>query len=407
MPDFQPFAALRFAHGLYARLPDLVAPPCFDLDRKATQKLRESHPHHIYNLLFPGQTQTRRGLLEAWIEQGVLVSDENPALYVYRQEFELGEELHHRTGWFGAMSLAHSDPGDIFAHAHSNPEATEPLERQMRECSAHLETVTMLTADPQGRLAQLSSFASMNAPLVTFVDPNRIEHSLWRVDDTTTLNEVGALITSNPLVIVDGDVPFEAAQRAAREGLETPLPVLVVPAHEPSLMLLPVHRGLRGFKPEDVLKRLEGHFEITRWTRTLPELLTHLSGETERFLLGLGLGRGFYLASAPASTPRPLDVVVLHELVLEKLLGLEAKALNPGEALDYFDDPDEAHELLDQEQLSVAFFLPPPQVEQIMASTLAGKRLPRRSLNLYPRVPMGLIMTSRDSLKSAGELKPQ
>lgn len=408
MPEFQAFAALRFASGLYESLPELVAPPSSGLARQATQELRARHSNNICNLVYPESGQTRRGLLEEWLKREVLVSDQSPAFYAYRQEFELGEELHHRTGWFGALELTASDHDGIFAHAHPDPDATEPLERQMRELSAHLEAVTMLTADPQGRLAQLGNFASMGAPVFTFVDRNRVEHTLWRVDDATTLNEVRALVEANPLVIVDGHGPFEAALAAAREGIAIPLPVLVLPAHEPALLLFAVHRGLSGLKTDEVMARLEGHFEITRWTRTLPELLTHLSGESQQFAFGMGLGRGFYLVTGEPAPANQLDVVTLHELVLEGLLELEPRDLTPGGRLTYFDDPDSAHDMLDREELKVAFFLRPPQVEQIMASTLAGKRLPRRSLTLYPRTPMGLVMTSSNSLQAAGsKLEPK
>src|SRR5688572_30481805 len=88
-----PFRALRYATGVGGDLSALTSPPYDVIDADGVAALEASSEHNVVRLILPregpggGQDRYRRAalLLEQWRTDGVLVPDDQPALYVYEQ----------------------------------------------------------------------------------------------------------------------------------------------------------------------------------------------------------------------------------------------------------------------------------------------------------------------------------
>ena len=81
---------------------------------------------------------------------------------------------------------------------------------------------------------------------------------------------------------------------------------------------------------------------------------------------------------------RELDVVILHELVINKLLRASAVA--------YEMDARVAFEQVDGGAWDAAFFLNPTSVNEVMEVALSGQRMPPKSTYFYPKIMTGFVM---------------
>jgi uncharacterized protein (DUF1015 family) len=90
---------------------------------------------------------------------------------------------------------------------------------------------------------------------------------------------------------------------------------------------------------------------------------------------------------------RSLDVAILNTIVLKKTLGLD---LESKENLKFSPDAEEFINEVDGNPLSVAFFLNPVQIQQIIWVALTGERMPHKSTYFYPKVLSGLVINKFD-----------
>ncbi len=108
---------------------------------------------------------------------------------------------------------------------------------------------------------------------------------------------------------------------------------------------------------------------------------------------------------APEMSPawRALDVSVLHQLILEELLGIDQERLAGNENVQYVKDTpnaiDDSIAQVDAGHKQAAFFMNPVKMEQLMKVTEAGERMPQKSTYFYPKVFTGLTIHKLESVR--------
>jgi uncharacterized protein (DUF1015 family) len=182
---------------------------------------------------------------------------------------------------------------------------------------------------------------------------------------------------------------------------------------DPGLTILPTHRVLRGLSPtfvtqlptclrdtcelEDFPYHSAAEREVQR-QRLIGEMRrrhssTHVfglyTGEETFWLLTY---RGSLATQGPPaggnSNGAVLDVSLLHDQLLEKVLGLDVRE----DTIAFTQDDAAAIDLVTRQEYQVAFLLNPTHVEQIVEPAMAGKRMPRKSTYFYPKLLTGIVM---------------
>jgi uncharacterized protein (DUF1015 family) len=137
-----------------------------------------------------------------------------------------------------------------------------------------------------------------------------------------------------------------------------------------------------------------------------PTLLARLN-ETPGDSLIAATGDGNYLltpkpeAIAPllASQPprqRDLGVVLLHTVVLDHLLGLDAETVTRTGNVRYLREAPEALSLVQSGQADIAFLIKPVTLAQLRDISLSGEVMPQKSTDFYPKLLSGLAIYALD-----------
>ena len=93
---------------------------------------------------------------------------------------------------------------------------------------------------------------------------------------------------------------------------------------------------------------------------------------------------------------RQLDMVVLHEVVLDRLLGIRAEAVEAGEHVRYERDVSEATAPVLRGEAQIAFLVNPVTLAQLRENTFAGEVMPQKSTDFYPKLLSGLAIYALD-----------
>jgi uncharacterized protein (DUF1015 family) len=89
---------------------------------------------------------------------------------------------------------------------------------------------------------------------------------------------------------------------------------------------------------------------------------------------------------------RMLDVSVLHELMIERVMEISAEAVERKENIEYLRDPQMGYDAVDEGEAEFFFVMNPTRMEQVRACTAAGEKMPQKSTDFYPKVISGLVM---------------
>jgi uncharacterized protein (DUF1015 family) len=182
----------------------------------------------------------------------------------------------------------------------------------------------------------------------------------------------------------------------------------MVPMESRGLVILPTHRivhGLPTFDRERMLEAAGQFFEIDRIDlRTESRSATTLLGQAgENGTAFVAVTRqGPYLMRAKKnavqdalgqvpSLQRDLDVVQLHRIMLERVLGISEEAVRNQENVRYERDAFEAISWVRQ-GANVAFLMNPAKIDQVRDIAFGGEVLPQKSTDFYPKLLSGLAI---------------
>jgi uncharacterized protein (DUF1015 family) len=88
---------------------------------------------------------------------------------------------------------------------------------------------------------------------------------------------------------------------------------------------------------------------------------------------------------------RMLDVTILHELLIERLMGISKERVAAKENIDYHRDLDLAIANVDNGKAQCVFIMNPTRMSEVKACSDKGAKMPQKSTDFYPKVITGLV----------------
>ena len=427
-----PFRPLRFATSSAQNLGAQIAPPYDVIDAALRQTLAARDPHNVVALDLPeGEGDAKYAnaarLLATWTAEGILVRDERPAFFTYEQRFAspVDGKRRARRGFFAAVRLEPYDQRVILPHERTLSGPKEDR-RKLLEATRTALSPGFLLFRGQQELAQLAAAEEL---LAEFETPDGIAHRFCRVTDAAVLAQVTASLESAQLLIADGHHRYETALRYATERAEGEAAAsrhglfFLVDENDPELLVLPTHRivhSLPAFDEASFCSKLAEYFDVEE-VHFVPATRGEEPGEAESLLERLAeaktptfairtQGGTSFLASlrqdidlgalpgerAPAL--RALDVILLHDVILEQVLGISREAQAAKTNIRYVQDAGKAIEQVAarQDGAQLAFLLNSTPAADVRAVASAGEVMPQKSTFFYPKVPTGLAFLELD-----------
>lgn len=365
VPLLKPFRALRYDVGAAGPLDDLVAPPYDVLTPELHERLLARSPWNAVRLVRPERPEDAARALAEWKERGVLVREQEPAVWLLEEEFTGPDGVARtRRGIVGRVRLEPYSSGVVLPHEGT---FAEPKRGRLE-----LLRATRTKTSPVLLLHQGSAPAPEGDPLLT-AELDGVVSRLWRVSDPAAL--VGGI--GGPLLIADGHHRYETALRFhEEEGREETAYVLaaLVGKEDAGLEIFPTHRLTGGAVPE-----LDGRFRRTPLRG--PE-------EAREALAGVERDHAAFVLVRPGAAELVEDPA--HELDTALVDAL------PLESVAYTASADEAERAVAEGEAAAAFLVRAPTVEQVEAFARAGERMPPKSTYFFPKLASGLLLSPFD-----------
>lgn len=420
MVRVKPFAAIRPAKGLTTE----VAAPPYDVlnSEEAAAMAGEKSLLHITKpeidfspIAGEHEQRTYDKAVEnfrLWQERGWLVRDAKPCYYVYSQTMDKRTQ-------YGLVLCAHTDDytnGIIKKHELTRKDKEDDRMIHVRIQNANIEPVFFSYKDNDELNAIVSATVAKPSEY-RFTDENKFGHELWVIDDDATIARITEIFTNevDAFYVADGHHRTAAAARVGAEkkaqnpnhtGDEEYNFFMTVCFPETHLKILDYNRvvkDLNGFTEEDFLKALEEDFEVSLATkpRCGRPAKPYTPAGLHNFSMYLG-SRWYSLSAKPGrfddSDPiGVLDVTILSNLVLDKLLGI--KDLRTDKRIDFVGGIRGLGELqrrVDSGEMKLAFALYPVSMRQLINIADSGKIMPPKTTWFEPKLRSGLAIHTLD-----------
>jgi uncharacterized protein (DUF1015 family) len=450
MARIYPFRALRYDPARVS-MGDVVTQPYDKISPEMQQRYYDSSPYNLIRVILgkkdPADTEesnvyTRAAeSLTAWRKEQVLVEEAEPALYGYAQTYKVPgtEEIRERRGFIALGHLYDYADKVVYRHEQTFPKHKSDRMSLFKATRAYCEQIYMLYSDPAFTAEKLIFGASKDGTHTTpadlaITDEYGVVHRVWKLTDPTLINLIVTAMADKKLIIADGHHRYETSVAYAKERsaqlrlplgqprdpdeklrpghLPTPafpeaaMMMTFVNMEAPGITILPTHRvvfGLEDFHTEAFLTRAEEFFTIEPLvTADLePLVISH----NVAFIAATRDGNHLLTAKPDVIaaalkdiSPRQaqLDVVQLHRIVLERLVGLTTESITNGENIRYVRESEDAVAQVRSGSADIAFLIRPVTLEQLRDISLSGDVMPQKSTDFYPKLLSGLAIYALD-----------
>ena len=429
MANFRPFHGLRYDPGVVGDPALVTAPPYDVIDGAQRDRLYAQSPYNVVRIDLSRDADpygSAARTLAAWRDEGAIVPDRPPSLYLYAQRFPLPDgTTRERIGIIGALRIESFESGKVRPHERTLQKAKDDRYALLQACQVSLSPIFGLVSAPELHLTAL--VPTTRPPDIDVRGKDGSHDRLWRLDDPAVLATITGAVAPHEVFIADGHHRYETAMRyrdeqraaagtAAPPAGEAPYDDVLcylTTMEDSGLVIFPTHRVLAtlALVPEAFRGALSEHFKIEElpWSAdglaALQGKLEHVthdrSSETAHLGVAVAGAKTLWLCTAPtsvlpfaATVPpelRALDVTALHQIVLAGILELPIGDRGGAPGLTYTQDAQRALGLVERGEAAVAFFLPPTSVADLRAVGLAGLTMPEKSTYFFPKLLTGLV----------------
>jgi uncharacterized protein (DUF1015 family) len=410
MADLQPLRTLRYEPSEVGSLEDVIAPPYDVIDAELRAQLAARSPYNVVEIDLPPSYAQAAATMADWRERGVLVREDEPAVWVLRQDYESpGGARRTRTGVLARMRVDDYGPGRIRPHERTHPGPKEDRLQLTRATRTNLSPIFSLFPDPDGAAGRAMEQVAATEPFASAADLDGTDNTLWRSADEDLVAELQMALADAELLIADGHHRYETARVYADEiggeGEHRYVLMLLCSLSDPGLLVFPTHRLLTGLK-DDTAKQLAIR-EVLMRDFEVEQLADVGELEPPAGPVAFGYMDSFHKQPyrvtlkdqsiadrALEGMPDPyrrLDTAVLEALVLRGALGMSEDDISHLRGLDYSKDLDDAIDAVSTGRADAGFFMRATPVEAVREVAETGESMPPKSTFFYPKVPTGLV----------------
>ena len=330
------------------------------------------------------------------------MQDNKECYYVYAQT------MNGRTQ-YGLVMCCHFEDylsGAIKKHELTRTDKEEDRMIHVRNQKANIEPVFFAYPD-NAEIDAIVAEAIAKPAEYDFVAADTFGHKLWVIDDEAICRRITEIFATIPaLYVADGHHRTAAAARVGAEckaknpnhtGEEEYCYFLAVTFPESQLRIIDYNRvvkDLNGLTEEQFLAALEADFVVEKVGAEIytPTALHNFSMYLAGQWYSLTAKAGTYDDNDPIGV---LDVTVLSNLVLDKILGIAD--LRTSKRIDFVGGIRGLGELqkrVDSGEMKVAFALYPVSMRQLIDIADTGNIMPPKTTWFEPKLRSGVVIHS-------------
>lgn len=346
----------------------------------------EVHSQAVYNLALEN--------LNAFLQREVLFKESKPCYYIY----QLIMDGRAQTGLVCVSSIEDYNNDIIKKHEFTRPEKEQDRINHIKTTGAQTGNVFLAYRNQASIDTIIEKWKSSKSAVYDFTAADGIQHTIWAVTDSDTINSITELFEKEVpcTYIADGHHRAASAAKVKLALGEKATPAAdyflttLFPANQLHIMdYNRVVKDLNGHTPEAFIAALEQDFTV--------QLQEAAYKPTSLHSFGMYINNNWYalIAKEGTYTNDPigiLDVTILSNNILAKLLNIKDQRTD--KRVDFVGGIRGLGELenrVNSGEMAAAFSLYPVTIDQLFNIADAGEVMPPKSTWFEPKLRDGLL----------------
>jgi len=324
--------------------------------------------------------------LRAWIDEGVLVADDEPTFTLYRMRFTDAEGTpRDLVGVLGGLEVVDEGAGRVLPHERTTPKASTDRLDLTRATKANLSPVWGLSL-----ATGLTTLLSDPAEPVGTVTVDGVEHVVERVTDATRIAAIREHVAGDDVLIADGHHRYGISRtyrdevRASSGHDDSPAEATLAFVGElvaEQLSIEAIHRLYSGIDADALGNALAVYFELSPAPPLEPAVLAEMVTRGALVLVGpAGTAQWLTPRRGAFDGVRSLDGALLEHALRETAA-----------EVTYQHGVAEVVEAVTSGAAAAAVLIRPVSIEEIERTAREGLLMPPKSTFFTPKLRTGLV----------------
>lgn len=419
MAEIKPIRAWRYNPDVVHDI-GVVTAPLFDVVSEKQRAALYQDPLNSIHLSVPrppDAAQRAASLLANWKNEGILLQDKLPAIYVYYQYFKLaGDPKEYcRKGFVCHIRTYRFEENVILRHENTIPKSVNDRIELLAKTELHVSPTHGLFSDNSFELEKYMDEAITN-PIYESEDYQGVRDVLAVIHNAEIIKRFVQKLADKKIILADGHHRYESSlalmqqrksenpNHTGQEGYNFHL-MYLTNTEAGDLRILPTHRlmkNLKHFDADEVIKRLGDDFTVREIedASTLHEIIV---GKKWAFGI-LFKDRAFKVRLKPEAFAtlrwhfpdevKALDLTVLHYFIIEKILGIPGKEQRASENIVFDRNFSDCLTKVMLQEVQMAIITQEVSIEEIKQVCQSGYTMPQKSTYFYPKVICGFLFSS-------------
>lgn len=440
MADIQPFRGLRY-NTKKIKLEEVITEPYDRIPPPLQEEYYQRNPYSIVRVILgkdddpehPEKNKYKRAnlYLDEWEKAGILAREEQEALYLYEQEFEVYEEQKRRIGLIARVKLEEFSSKKVLPHEKTFPKYKVDRLNLLRATNTNTGQILLLYKDDDQRASRAVEDALKLAELVAEVqDEDNFKHRLWIIKEKEAIQSIQQAMADKVLIIADGHHRYETSLNYKKEKLtqnkdvkgDEPFNYIMMTLFnldDPGLVILPTYRlvkGLDKLREESFKEILSSYFDISELSSSDPidktaleEVQNQVNSEIHTFAAFVSYFKKFFIFrlksedildkeinEGKSKEWKRLDVAILHSLIIDKLEPLSSSLFSLENNVSYIRNLEQGLKKVMAGEFQMIFLLNSTSLNQIREVVEKGELMPQKSTDFFPKLKSGLVLNPLD-----------
>lgn len=421
MAELFPFKGIRYNQKISGDLSLNVCPPFDSISSTLQRKLYDVSNYNTVRLelglrgldedpyFSAAETQKK------WIQDGVLIQDDSPSIYVTEEEFLYEDKIITRKGFICAIKVEDYSKRIVMPHEKTRDKWVEDRFKLMDVAKSNYSPLLCLYKDDSREtVANLVKSISGKKPYIDIAPDGLQKIKVWRVTDRGTISLICKKFIDSKIYIADGHHRYEAGLRYlsnirskreinSDESINYRM-IQLISMNEPGLITRSYHRYLR--MNSDDLTDLEKKITLNKNIQSISksnikihenfvnEFYGNVCEEKDFNYIHFGIIiKNTNEIRTYKYTENNLSQINDYTFIHENFMTQNFMS-NYEENIMFETDLKEINNLLRSDGNYAILMMRPIPMNSFLSAVNSGERLPPKVTNFLPKPPAGLVFQS-------------
>ena len=410
-----PFRGYYYNTNIIKNLSDVIAPPYDVVNKEEREILANRSKFNFIKMTLPSNYDPSNSSNEKFYSEAKqrwnnwkknnIISLSEPSIWLLKESYvSKNNENLTRSGFIASLDVTNDSDKFVLRHERTHQAPKMDRVNLYKSTLSNLSPLFFIYQDDQEQTKEfINNFNKINIKSAIFNHRGKVNLELLRSSDIDFIKKFSNSFEGKYALIADGHHRYAASRILDQENTSpnidtSSLMGYLVPSSTPGLIVEATHRAifkLNNFDEELFINKINEFFAIdSDLTNSSFSIHTKLKGEIkltptqDTIKLVESIVKNEFLSKIP--------VVILEEIILKKITGMNSQDISHRTNLKYFQDKNLCSKELNNNNWNYAITVPPLSVDEIFKVTKSGAIFPQKSTYFYPKAPTGLVMRSME-----------